>query len=301
MGRWSEPVNGDDLERQRFAIAPDGLGRAYALCRLLIFVVLCVAASTLANNAYLHRQIHTVEGHWFLSMAIIGIAAVILIFVMARASGRPFGSLGYAGKKGGRNFAIGLAAGIGLIAAQLGVLGLLGFMDWGTPTGASALYYAVFYALFFLVLAFTEESLFRGYTLVELSRLFSFWPAAALLAGLFGAIHAMKGDGESLAGGMQPAVFALIMAWSFRRTGTLWLAIGFHAGWDYAQSFIFGVPDSGSILPGSLFHPSVKGPDWITGGSIGPEGSVLAVVGMLAFATIVWALPAKQASRPKTP
>jgi uncharacterized protein len=286
-------MSGGDLERQRFAIAPDWRGRALALLRFVLFVVLAAGASMLSNDLRLHRYVQGVEQHWFLSMAIIGISALVLIFLMARLSGRTFGSLGYAGRDGLRNLVIGLVAGIALVAAQLGILHALGFFEWGVVANSGALYHAIFYAAFFLVLGFTEESLFRGYTLVELSRVMSFWPAALLLAFLFGAIHALKGDGESLIGGIEPAAFALIMAWSFRRTGTLWLAIGVHAGWDYALSFLFGVPDSGSVLPGSLLHPVVHGPHWLTGGSIGPEGSVLAIGSSLVLAVIVWLLPAR--------
>jgi membrane protease YdiL (CAAX protease family) len=286
-------MSGGGLERQRFAIAPDWRGRLFALLRFVLFVVLVAGASMLSNDLRLHRYVHSVEQHWFLSMAIIGASALVLIFLMARLSGRRFGSLGYAGRDGLRNLVIGLAVGIALVAAQLGVLHVLGFLEWGSVANAGVLHYAIFYAAFFLILGFTEESLFRGYTLVELSRVMSFWPAALLLAFLFGAIHALKGDGESLIGGIEPATFALITAWSFQRTGTLWLAIGTHAGWDYALSFLFGVPDSGSVLPGSLLHPIVHGPHWLTGGSIGPEGSVLAIGSSLVLAVIVWLLPVR--------
>ena len=79
----------------------------------------------------------------------------------------------------------------------------------------------------------------------------------------------------------------LILAYSFRRSGALWFALGFHASWDYAQSFVFGVPDSGVWLPGALLHPTIHGPSWLTGGSAGREGSVLAlpILAVLALVT----------------
>jgi CAAX protease family protein len=280
----------------RFAIAPDWRGRGLALLRVLIFLALCLGASYGANAwlDFLHKHIHTIEGHWLLSMSVIGLAVTILTYVAARLTGWPFGALGYAGPNAARNFALGIACGLGLIAAQLGLLTLLGFVAWQAPANGAGLHFAAFYALLFLVVAFTEETLFRGYTLVELSRAVSFWPAALILAAFFGALHVLKGGGENLIGGAQAAAFALILAWTFRRTGSLWFAIGLHAGWDYAQSFLFGVADSGTVLEGSLLHPVLNGPEWITGGGVGPEGSALFVFSTLALAGIALLLPPQQ-------
>ncbi len=62
-----------------------------------------------------------------------------------------------------------------------------------------------------------------------------------------------------------------------RRTGTLWLPVGFHAAWDWGETFFYGVPDSGEVAPGHLFNASLTGSKWLTGGSVGPEASVLCI------------------------
>lgn len=55
---------------------------------------------------------------------------------------------------------------------------------------------------------------------------------------------------------------------------------------------MFGVPDSGNVQQGVLLHPAVHGPGWLTGGPVGPEGSVLALAAILAAAAVVrFALP----------
>ncbi|HEY6291801.1 MAG TPA: hypothetical protein VI455_09615, partial [Terriglobia bacterium] len=63
-----------------------------------------------------------------------------------------------------------------------------------------------------------------------------------------------------------------------RRTGSLWFAIGLHASWDYSESFLYSVPDSGAMIPGHLLNSSFHGPVWLTGGAVGPEGSALVFV-----------------------
>jgi membrane protease YdiL (CAAX protease family) len=83
-------------------------------------------------------------------------------------------------------------------------------------------------------------------------------------------------------------VFAvgLLACLMLRRTGDLWFPIGFHFSWDYAESFIFGVPDSGNVAAGHLLSTHMHGSKWLTGGSVGPEGSVLVFVllGLTTFA-----------------
>ena len=136
----------------------------------------------------------------------------------------------------------------------------------------------------FLFVGFFEEYSFRGYFLYTLADGIGFWPAAMIQAMLFARVH-MGNSGETRIGIIATAFFAVFAAATLWRTGNLWLAVGAHAGWDWGQSFFFGVNDSGFQAPGHLFNPHVShGPDWLTGGSVGPEGSVVTL--------ILWALMA---------
>ena len=67
-----------------------------------------------------------------------------------------------------------------------------------------------------------------------------------------------------------------------RRTGNLWFMVGFHAASDYAETFIYSTPDSGMLAQGHMLNSSFHGARWLTGGTIGPEGSVL-VLGVLVL------------------
>jgi CAAX protease family protein len=70
----------------------------------------------------------------------------------------------------------------------------------------------------------------------------------------------------------------LFLCLTLRRTGNLWFAVGFHAAWDWGESFFYSVPDSGEIAVGHLMNSTSQGPKWLTGGTVGPEGSVLCLV-----------------------
>jgi hypothetical protein len=93
----------------------------------------------------------------------------------------------------------------------------------------------------------------------------------------FALIH-MGNAGETRLGIVAVAFFGMFAAATLRVTGNLWLAVGAHAGWDWAQSYFYGVRDSGTVLPGHLFNPHSAGPAWLSGGSVGPEGSVVTLV-----------------------
>ena len=141
----------------------------------------------------------------------------------------------------------------------------------------------------FLLVGFFEEYSFRGYFLYTLADGIGFWPAAIIQAVLFARVH-MGNGGETRIGIIATAFFALFAAATLWRTGNLWLAVGAHAGWDWGQSFFFGVNDSGFQAPGHLFNPRVsQGPDWLTGGSVGPEGSVVTLIlwGLMTVAFLV--------------
>lgn len=126
----------------------------------------------------------------------------------------------------------------------------------------------------FALVGFAEEFSFRGYPLTTLTEGAGFWPAAVILSIVFGGVHAGNG-GEALWGVLSAGLIGLFFCFTVRRTGTLWFAIGFHFLWDFAESFIYAVPDSGLVLKHAMVRSAFSGSHWLTGGSVGPEGSLL--------------------------
>jgi membrane protease YdiL (CAAX protease family) len=137
----------------------------------------------------------------------------------------------------------------------------------------------------FVAVGLSEEFLFRGYTQYTLARGVGFWPAAIFLSILFGAEH-LWNPGESYVGAAGVAATGLLFAFSLRRTGNLWLAVGWHATFDFGETFLYSVPDSGMLFEHHLSNATMHGPRWLTGGTVGPEGSVFSflTMGMMAMA-----------------
>jgi membrane protease YdiL (CAAX protease family) len=153
-------------------------------------------------------------------------------------------------------------------------------------TGSAAVRYALLWLAAFVMVGFFEEFLFRGYPQFTLSTGIGFWPAALILSGLFWLGH-MGNPGETWVGGLATALAALLFCVSLWLTGNLWFAIGMHAAWDWAETYFFGVADSGMPANGHLLNTTLSGSKWMTGGTVGPEGSIVelvivsAVIGLL--------------------
>lgn len=153
-----------------------------------------------------------------------------------------------------------------------------------TALNTTILGWGLLWFVVFLLVGLFEEYMLRGYFLYTLADGIGFWPAAIIQAILFAGIH-MGNGGETKVGIIAAGFFALFAAATLWRTGSLWLAVGAHAGWDWGQSYFFGVNDSGFQAPGHLLNPHLgQGPAWLTGGTVGPEGSVVTL--------ILWALMA---------
>ncbi len=146
-----------------------------------------------------------------------------------------------------------------------------------------------------------EEYLTRGYLLFTLARgltaiyrlisntrhsaALGFWTAAVLLSFLFGLGHT-KNPGESPIGLLSAGLASLVFCLSLWRTGSLWWAIGLHSTWDWSQTFLYGVADSGMMANSRLFATHPVGKPLLSGGATGPEGSLYVLL-VLALLVVV--------------
>ena len=206
--------------------------------------------------------------------------------IMGRIEKRSFDEYGLPRLRAfGKMFWIGLAWGLISLSLLMFSLRGAGVFSFGTLAlhGERALKFALFWCAFFLLVGLFEEFFLRGYAQFTLSGALGFWPAAFLLSFIFGAIH-LGNPGEVWIGALAAALIGLFFCLTLYRTGTLWFAVGFHAAWDWGESYFYSVPDSGGMSPGHLLNSSFHGSRWLTGGPVGPEGSVLAFV----IIALVW-------------
>jgi membrane protease YdiL (CAAX protease family) len=216
---------------------------------------------------------------------VVVLSVILPAFVMALIEDRPFGDFGLCWRNAfQRNFWIGTLWGILWLMVLMLALRIAGAFSFGRLAlhGTRIAKWGLYYAVFFLLTGFFEEFMVRGYSQWVLTKGMRFWPAAALLSAGFGALHSGN-QGETKVGLVAAGLIGFFFCLTLRRTGDLWWAIGFHMSWDWGESYLYSVPDSGGMLPGHLLNSSFQGPEWLTGGSVGPEGSLLvfAVIGAM--------------------
>ena len=248
--------------------------------RLLIYVAMYFVLWS-ASIFFLIQIIRPVRGAFSPGYQLCGelasfLAAFFAAWVMSQFEELPVGVYGLPARAASRKlFCQGCLFGLGAICLLIGLIAVFGGYTFGglAEHGVTIVKWGLYWGFFFVVVALFEEFFFRGYSLYTLAAGIGFWPAAVLLSLFFGAVH-LPNSGEGWTGAASVAFVGLFWSFTVKRTGSLWFALGMHATFDFGETFLFSVPDSGMIFPGHLSNASLRGPSWVTGGPAGPEASV---------------------------
>ncbi|TVT54660.1 CPBP family intramembrane metalloprotease [Amycolatopsis rhizosphaerae] len=173
----------------------------------------------------------------------------------------------------------GALIGVGMFAAVIANIAFVGgyrVIGWGSVAGAVALFG------FMAAAAVTEEVVFRGVLFRIVEGRIGTWAALALTGVLFGLSHVFNPNATLWstiaiaveAGGMLAAAYAA--------TRNLWVPIGLHFAWNFAEGAIFGTDVSGKSAPEGLLRSVMSGPTALSGGEFGPEASLYTLVAGLA-------------------
>lgn len=178
-----------------------------------------------------------------------------------------------------RQFGWGALFGFGMVTLVLlacwasGHASFAGFAEQGSGLGS----YLLIWLGGMLLVGASEELTFRGYALRSLMGGMGFWPAALLLSLLFGAEHLSK-PMENVPDILNIVLLGLALSYSVRQTGAIWLAMGFHAAFDFFALSFYGSPNTGNDglpLEHHILATHIDGPAWLTGGPQGLEASWL--------------------------
>jgi uncharacterized protein len=228
---------------------------------------------------------------------------LLVTWIMSKIERRPIAVYGFGDSRKVPHFFAGLAWGVtclSLLVVTLWKTGLL-VIDRRLLSGSDIFRYGAIWLPGFLLVALAEEYLTRGYLQYTLTRglagiyrwafktrhgeALGFWTSAIIFSILFGLSHT-NNPGESPIGLLSAGLAAMVFCFSLWRTGSLWWAVGFHTAWDWAQSFLFGVADSGLVIQHHLIATHPVGKPILSGGTTGPEGSIL-IVAILALVSLI--------------
>ena len=238
----------------------------------------------------------------FLSESIPFLVVLFVTWVMSKIERRPNSVYGLGGKFS--QFFAGLGWGVLCLSLLILTLWKTGHLiiDSRLIFGGAVFSYGTLWLLGFVLVGLFEEYLTRGYLQYTLTRGFAglyrwlfktrhsqalgFWTAALVFSVLFGLGH-RSNPGESPIGLLSAGLVGFVFCLSLWRTGSLWWAIGFHASWDWAQSYLYGVADSGLMVQHHLLATHPVGTPVLSGGTTGPEGSVFILAVLLLITSII--------------
>jgi uncharacterized protein len=298
-GSMSQPPAAPEARRpsrwRAVFLGPNGMRAGW---RIAIFVAITYLLSRTVNYLVFHippirERLQTANGVMTPAGQLFALlpAAIVLTSaaIMTRIERRSFADYGLPWSQAfQKRFWQGVPLGFVMLCLLLGLIAAFGGLSIaGTAvSGSPAVIDGLFYVFGFICVGIFEEFAFRGYLQSTLGSGIGFWPAAIVLSVLFGAAH-LGNPGEAQIGAVMAGSFGLLSAFALRRTGNLWFSIGMHASWDWGETYFFGTPDSGLLAQGHLLNTTFHGPQWLTGGSIGPEGSLFVFVVLLAWAAII--------------
>ena len=269
----------------RIFFGPNGLRAGW---RLSIFVLL-VAAYTFAARFIRHRLFGStprVVGAPFepvreiISRGLGFLLLCLATLTMAKIEGGKWDEYGLPVRRAfGRDFWFGCLWGLVSVSAVMAGLWVTGAyrIDGFALAGAELWKFAALWGVMFLIVGLLEEFSLRGYLLYTAASGIGFWPAAVITSALFLAGH-IGNSGENWMGLADVFIIGVFLCFTLWRTGDLWFAVGLHAVWDWGLTYLYSVPNSGTTAVGHLLNVRLQGPAWLSGGSAGPEGSVINLI-----------------------
>jgi len=283
---WNQPPNSPNpVFYNKQGIRSGWRVLVYVCLTLLLYGIELVPVSFVlrAQDPY---KISTI----ILGEAMVFLAAFGAALLMARIEAQPISIYGLPVEDAfGKRFCQGMLIGICEISLIVGCIAAFRSYSFGALSlhGAQILKWSALWLIAAILIGLAEEFLFRGYLQHTLTDGIGFWPAAFALSLLFALVHKTN-PGENWFGVANIFFTGLLWAFTLQRTGSLWLAVGWHAAFDFGESFLYSVPDSGGIFEGHLSNATVApGRTWLTGGEVGPEGSLLAFLTLVLGAILI--------------
>jgi len=293
----SQPQSPPSAPRSSFHwvfFGPDGLRAGWGLLTFIaIFAILGFGINFTLRRLGVPRTDPAAELSPLLGILGEGgsfLLVLLVTWIMSRIEGRPQSVYGLGGNRRWPQFFAGIGWGFVCLSLLVGTLTYAGFLviDRRLLLGSEILRFGAVWFVGFLMVGLVEEYLTRGYVQYTLTRglaglyrkifktahsaTLGFWTSAILFSFLFGLGHSSN-PGESPIGLFSAGLAGLVFCLSLWRTGSLWWAVGFHASWDWSQSFLYGVADSGLMVQHRLFATHPVGKPILSGGTTGPEGS----------------------------
>jgi membrane protease YdiL (CAAX protease family) len=246
----------------------------YPLVAMVIAVVIVILCFTVAM--LIAKIVPPIPGFTIpMKFDLISIPILLVAYelVIRRMGERPRDD--FRDPKWARHLGLGLVAGLVVFSVAVAVAAIFGVYRIVGQGDASGLATALLAAAIFP--AVSEELVFRGILFRWIEEFGGSWLALLVTSALFGAAHLMNPHATSIAAIGIALEAGVMLGAAYMLTRSLWLPMGLHAAWNFAQGEIYDIPVSGTDVHG-LLEARLDGPELLTGGGFGLEASLIAIV-----------------------
>lgn len=238
----------------------------------------------LNTDFFFQSEIAKLSGEWMLGLVSVFSSAYWLDFFQQRLG---FKGLGFTRAKAVQNLGLGLAVGSGIILTCFLILWAGGWVQIRSTNWQTGLFFSWF--LFFIIQPLTEEIVMRSVFQTYIHRYFGAQAGLTVSALIFGAMHAGN-DSFSWIAGLEIVLGGYLMGQLFLRTQSIWGPFAMHASWNFLQSTVLGFAVSG-MGTYSVLQLDISGPNWLTGGNFGLEGSLFSLILLVIVIVYFWPTP----------
>lgn len=227
------------------------------------------------------------QGAWGAESCLLVSVVAMACLMLRLVERRPLSDLGLTLRGHGKDILYGLLWVVVIYAVGFGISLALGAVQ---VVGVH--FYPVDFVVswfFFVMVAFAEEIMVRGFILEHLlrARMNKFF--ALLLSSLVFAAGHLFNPGISFLPMLNLVLAGLLLGVGFLYTRNLWFPISFHLFWNWIQGPVLGYEVSGNNFGRTLLTLNFPESNLINGGVFGFEGSILCtVLIVLCTAGIIW-------------
>lgn len=244
--------------------------------------------------AYVEKVTELLTSAVVLPMLFLTVVAVVVVIIYCtKLEKRPLRSLGLRRQNAVTEYLIGMAVGLGIFSAAVGICAAAGTLSV-TGTGKMALVPVFF--LGYLLQGFSEEIMLRGYLMMSIQRKNSMASAVLWNSVIFAALH-LANPGIGLIAVVNLFLFGVFASLYFLRRGSLWGIAALHSVWNFVQGNFWGIRVSGMANSDTVFVSEIGDGIFaklINGGSFGLEGGFGVTVVLLLGITVLTFLPSKR-------
>ena len=231
--------------------------------------------------------------HYILYYELFSFVFILLLFIfwVKFIEKNPLSTLGFIKK----NWLKYLGLGILLSFLQMGVIALvyqlggIGSFELNELSLEPILFILGLFP-FWLLQGGTEEVATRGWLLTRIAARTNLPLAIAISSSLFGILH-LGNAGVTFISLLNIVLDGVLAGLLLIYTDSIWLVVAQHGTWNYVQGNLLGFQVSGTGADASIFCFTMgSGPDWLTGGEFGAEGSIITTLVLLVSVVMVYRL-----------